>query len=121
LGLEISEGSRGVSGGQRQLIGFTRLLLSDPKVWLLDEPTGAMDSMTEARIIALLSELQRDGKTLIVSTHKSALLPLFSRLLVLQGCRVMLDGPRQAVLDHLSGRATTAAAAQASATKANAR
>lgn len=104
LSLEITEGGRGVSGGQKQLIAMTRMLLARPKVWLLDEPTGAMDSVTEARVVGLLRELAAEGVTLVVTTHKTALLPLLDRLIVLQGGRVMLDGPRDAVLAKLSGR-----------------
>ncbi|MBC7857394.1 MAG: ATP-binding cassette domain-containing protein [Burkholderiaceae bacterium] len=104
LALEITEGGRGVSGGQKQLIGVTRMLLARPKVWLLDEPTGAMDSVTEARVVGLLGELAAEGVTLVVTTHKSALLPLLERLLVLQSGRVLLDGARDAVLAKLSGK-----------------
>ena len=104
LALEITEGGRGVSGGQKQLIAMTRMLLARPKVWLLDEPTGAMDSVTEARVVALLRELAAEGATLVVTTHKTALLPLLDRLIVLQGGRMLLDGPRDAVLAKLSGR-----------------
>lgn len=104
LALEITEGGRGVSGGQKQLIALTRLLLARPKVWLLDEPTGSMDSVTEARVVALLRELAAEGATLVVTTHKTALLPLLDRLIVLQGGRMLLDGPRDAVLAKLSGR-----------------
>jgi len=104
LALEITEGGRGVSGGQKQLIALTRLLLARPKVWLLDEPTGAMDSVSEARVVGLLRELAAEGATLVVTTHKTALLPLLDRLIVLQGGRLLLDGPRDAVLAKLSGR-----------------
>lgn len=104
LALEITEGGRGVSGGQKQLIMLTRTLLARPKVWLLDEPTGSMDSVTEARIVNLLREITAEGATLIAATHKTALLPLFDRLIVLQGGRVLLDGPRDTVLAKLSGQ-----------------
>lgn len=104
LALEITEGGRGVSGGQKQLIMLTRTLLARPKVWLLDEPTGAMDSVTESRIVNLLREITAEGATLVAATHKTALLPLFDRLIVLQGGRILLDGPRDAVLTKLSGQ-----------------
>jgi ATP-binding cassette subfamily C protein LapB len=104
LALEISEGSRGVSGGQKQLIALTRMLLSPTRVWLLDEPTGAMDAMTEARIVALLKELSETGVTLLIATHKTALLPLLDRLAVVHQGRVVLDGPRNAVMDKITGR-----------------
>lgn len=108
LALELTEGGRGVSGGQKQLIALTRLLLARPKVWLLDEPTGAMDSVTEARVTALLRELVAEGVTLVVTTHKTALLPLLDRLIVLQGGRMLLDGPRDSVLAKLAGRSEPA-------------
>ncbi|MDP2144526.1 MAG: ATP-binding cassette domain-containing protein [Gallionella sp.] len=104
LALEITEGGRGVSGGQKQLIALTRMLLARPKVWLLDEPTGAMDSVSEARVVALLRELAAEGVTMVVTTHKTALLPLLDRLIVLQNGRPLLDGPRDTVLAKLSGR-----------------
>jgi len=93
-----------VSGGQKQLIMLTRALLAEPRVWLLDEPTGAMDSVTETRIVNLLREITTAGATLVAATHKTALLPLFDRLIVLQGGRILMDGPRDAVLAKLSGR-----------------
>ncbi|CDG83744.1 ATP-binding cassette domain-containing protein [Janthinobacterium agaricidamnosum] len=104
LALEITEGGRGVSGGQKQLIAVTRMLLARPKIWLLDEPTGAMDSKSEARIVALLAELAQEGVTMIATTHKNALLPLLDRLIVLQSGRIVLDGPRDSVLAKLSGK-----------------
>lgn len=104
LSLEITEGGRGVSGGQKQLILLTRTLLAGPGVWLLDEPTGAMDSVTETRIVNVLREISAAGATLVAATHKTALLPLLDRLIVLQGGRILLDGPREAVLTKLSGR-----------------
>ncbi|NTV09405.1 MAG: ATP-binding cassette domain-containing protein [Zoogloea sp.] len=107
LALEITEGGRGVSGGQMQLIAVTRMLLAQPRVWLLDEPTGSMDSVTEGRVVNLLRDLAAEGATLVVTTHKTALLPLLDRLIVLQGGRVLLDGPRDAVLARLSGRPQT--------------
>ncbi len=104
LALELTEGGRGVSGGQKQLIAITRMLLAKPKVWLLDEPTGSMDSVTESRIVNLLRELSSEGTTLIVTTHKTALLPLLERLIILQGGRLLIDGPRDAVLAKISGQ-----------------
>lgn len=104
LALEITEGGRGVSGGQRQLIGMTRLLLGRQKVWILDEPTGSMDADSEARLVNLLRTAIAKEDTLLVATHKTALLPLLDRLIVMHGGRVKIDGPRDKVLAHLSGK-----------------
>lgn len=105
LALQITEGGAGVSGGQRQIIALTRLLLAKPRIWLLDEPTSSMDALTEERVVAILRDVAASGATLIIATHKTALLPLVDRLLVLQGGRIMLDGPRDTVLAQLSGKA----------------
>lgn len=108
LALEITEGGRGVSGGQKQIIALTRMLLARPKVWLLDEPTGAMDSATEMRIVNLLKEVASEGATLLITTHKTALLPILDRLIVLHNGRLLLDGPRDAVMAKLAGRSEPA-------------
>jgi ATP-binding cassette subfamily C protein LapB len=102
LALPLTEGGRGVSGGQKQLIAVTRLLLARPRIWLLDEPTSAMDAVTEARVVGILREIAAEGVTLVAATHKTALLPLFDRLIVLHRGRVVLDAPRDAALARLA-------------------
>ncbi len=105
LGLEITEGGRGVSGGQKQLIALTRMLLARPKAWLLDEPTGSMDADSEAKVVALLKSVLGPQQTAIVATHKTALLPMLTRLLVVQNGRIVMDGPRDEVMAKFSGKA----------------
>lgn len=104
LDLPIAEGGRGLSGGQKQLVGLTRLLLLQPRVLLLDEPTASMDNHSEARIVKLLDDLRQQGVTLLLSTHKSALLPIVDRILVCAEGRILLDGPRQEVLAEMARR-----------------
>ena len=101
LDLPITEGGKGLSGGQKQLVAFTRLLLCRPDVWLLDEPTASMDGAQEAQCLSVLREFTVD-KTLIVVTHKPSILPLVDRLIVIAGGQVVMDGPKQAVLDRLA-------------------
>ena len=109
LALPITEGGRGISGGQIQLIGLTRMVLAKPAVFILDEPTASMDAMTEARIVALLGTLAAEGATLLIATHKTALLPILDRLLVIQNGKFTIDGPRDLVLARLSGLSQEAA------------
>ncbi len=97
----ISEGGKGLSGGQRQLVAFTRLLLSNPSILLLDEPTATMDEEQERRCVSVLKHEAALGKSMVIVTHKNSMLPLVERLLVVAGNRVVLDGPRDAVLQHL--------------------
>lgn len=104
LDLEISEGGKGVSGGQKQLIAFTRLLLSRPKVLLLDEPTSSMDEATEARTLSVLRDRVGKDQTMVLVTHKPALLGLVDRLVVLTPAGIVLDGPRDVVLHKLRPR-----------------
>ena len=111
LDLEIAEGGGGVSGGQKQLIALTRLLLARPDVWLLDEPTAAMDEMTEQRSLAVLRQAIASPHTLVLVTHKPVLLGLVNRLIVLAPNGIMLDGPRDAVLEKLQQGAQRAAQA----------
>lgn len=101
LDLPISEGGKGLSGGQKQLVAFTRLLLTKPDVFLLDEPTASMDNRQEQRCLQVLQHELAKGQTFIVSTHKTALLDLVDRLIIMDNHRIIIDGPKQAVLDDL--------------------
>ncbi len=103
LDMPIFEGGSGVSGGQKQLIALTRLILASPDAWLLDEPTAAMDEATEARALAVLKKTITPAQTLLIATHKPALLSLVDRLIVLLPNGGTLDGPKDAVLERLRG------------------
>ncbi len=102
LGLSQPIGGRGdaLSGGQRQSLALARALLKDPKVMLLDEPTSLLDNRSEAIFVQQLMSLPKD-KTLIVVTHRPALLAAVDRIIVMDGGRVVLDGEKSAVLQQL--------------------
>jgi ATP-binding cassette subfamily C protein LapB len=102
LDLPISEGGRGLSGGQRQLVGLTRLLIANPTILLLDEPTAAMDGDLEAAVMQQVFGGLPADTTLIVITHKASLLRMVSRIVVLDQGRVVLDGSRAEVLARLA-------------------
>jgi ATP-binding cassette subfamily C protein LapB len=113
LDLPIFEGGRGLSGGQKQLLVFTRMVLAQPKVMLLDEPTASMDMGAEARCMQVLNEnLQSDG-TLVMVTHKPSMLAIVSRVIVMSRGQIVLDGPRDAVLAQLNKNAQTEASNRA--------
>jgi ATP-binding cassette, subfamily C, bacterial LapB len=101
LARAIFEGGKGLSGGQKQLLAFTRLTLCQPAVYLLDEPTATMDDEQEKRCLQQLAQQAQVGKTMVIVTHKPALLPLATRVLVVVGNKIVLDGPRDAVLQQL--------------------
>ena len=98
--LEVGEGGKNLSGGQRQAVALTRIVLQDPRMLVLDEPTGAMDQSSEARFLRRFREWV-EGRTLVLITHRSALLDLVERVVVLEGGRIVADGPRLEVLDAL--------------------
>ncbi len=107
LELPISEGGKGLSGGQRSLAGLTRLLLAKPKMWLLDEPTAALDQESEEQALkAILKSLSADD-TLLLVTHKLQLLNLVQRVIVVVNGQIVLDGPTAAVLAKLRPAAAT--------------
>ncbi|GHB34774.1 type I secretion system permease/ATPase [Salinicola rhizosphaerae] len=92
LGLELPIASSGsVSGGQRQAIGLARLILQDPRIVLLDEPTAAYDQNNEKRTVDFLKRWMA-GRTLVVSTHKKPLLELVDRAIVLRDGKLAMQG-----------------------------
>lgn len=97
----VSERGEGLSGGQRQAVALARTLLMDAPVLILDEPTNAMDGGSEERVLRGL-ETHLQDKTLVLVTHKPALLRLVTRLIVMDGGRVVADGPRDQVWQALA-------------------
>ena len=102
LDLPISEGGHGLSGGQKQLLAFSRLVLTKPKIWLLDEPTASMDNSQEQQCLRVLTEeLKNPAMTLIVATHKMELLKLVDRIIIMDNQKIVMDGSKQAVIQQL--------------------
>ncbi|MXQ08008.1 type I secretion system permease/ATPase [Alphaproteobacteria bacterium GH1-50] len=101
--LMIGERGEGLSGGQRQSVALARALLGRPPVLLLDEPTSAMDVMTEKAVIARLKE-HLAGRTLIVVTHRPSLLELVDRVIVLGQGKIVADGPKDSVVGSVAGQ-----------------
>lgn len=111
LDLPITEGGRGLSGGQRTLANLARLLLADAPVWLLDEPTANLDRASEARVIEALRRRLAPERTLVLVTHRTRLLPLAERVLMIDGGRVARDARTQEIVaaaDRIAQDAATA-------------
>ena len=101
-GLDLQVGERGemLSSGQRQGVAIARALIKDPPILLMDEPTASMDQTTEGIVKKHLSRYAGE-KTLIMVTHRTALLDLVNRIVVMDGGTIVLDGPRDEVLNAL--------------------
>ncbi|MFQ6017989.1 MAG: type I secretion system permease/ATPase, partial [Kiloniellaceae bacterium] len=101
-GFDLQVGERGMclSGGQRQAIVIARALLLDPPIILLDEPTSNMDNSTEIVFKKRLADILPD-KTLLLITHRSSLLTLVDRLMIVDRGKIVADGPKEEVLTAL--------------------
>jgi len=106
----INEGGRGLSGGQRQMVMLSRMILRNPQVVLMDEPTASMDEQLEDYVIRQLHGWLV-GRTLIVVTHRPALLKLVDRIVVMDNGRVVADGPRDQILAKAASNTPAPAAA----------
>jgi ATP-binding cassette, subfamily C, bacterial LapB len=96
--MEIAEGGSGLSGGQRQLVGLARVLVSGATVWLLDEPTASLDSEAEARVVTALREMVQPQDILIVATHRTSLIGLATRVVVMRAGEVVADDVPERIL-----------------------
>jgi ATP-binding cassette subfamily C protein LapB len=101
-GYNMIVGERGdsLSGGQRQSIAVARALVNNPQILLLDEPSSNMDHQSESQLKARLKAASQD-KTLILVTHRTSLLDLVDRLMVIDHGRIMADGPKDQVVEAL--------------------
>lgn len=104
----IQEGGLGLSGGQRQTLLLARLLVRQPRVLLLDEPTASFDEVAEKRFIQRLGPWLQ-GRTLIVATHRQSILSLVDRIIVVDNGRILRDGTKQQILGRLSQSAAARA------------
>jgi len=96
----VGEHGAGLSGGQRQAIALARAMLLKPNIMVCDEPTNAMDMQAEESFRKYIEE-QIKGKTFILITHKNTMLTLVDRLILLDRGKVVMDGPRERVLEAL--------------------
>lgn len=99
--LPIFEGGQGLSGGQKQLVNLTRVFLRRPRIWLLDEPTASMDRNLADHVTQALQQALRPQDTLILVTHKPEMLTLVDRLVVVANQQIVLDGPKDQVIQKL--------------------
>lgn len=108
--LPVGEAGGLLSGGQRQLVALARCLVTKPTILLMDEPTSSMDAQSEVAFLRQLKAATGDC-TLVMVTHRPAVLELVTRIVVVDGGRAVMDGPKDQVLAALAGKAPPAPAA----------
>ena len=93
-----------LSRGMQQRLGLARVLIHDPQLLLLDEPASGLDPRARIEMMAILQELQRLGKTIIISSHiLSELQTLCNRVAIIEKGKLIYSGPVQGVRDQMAG------------------
>jgi ATP-binding cassette subfamily C protein RsaD len=101
---QIGEGGHALSGGQRQRVGLARALFGKPAIVVLDEPNANLDSTGESALVAAIRYLKQAGSTVIFVTHKTNMLTLADKVLLMEQGAVRLYGERDEVLAKIIGR-----------------
>ena len=101
LDTKIPEGGQRVSGGQRQLIALTRMLIAGSKVLLFDEPTASMDDASERLVLSMIKENLTKEQTAVFVTHKPRVLDLVDRIIVLSEKGIIGDDKKEVILEQL--------------------
>lgn len=120
----LGEGGAGLSGGQKQRIGLARAMYGDPSLLVLDEPNSNLDDVGEAALVKAINDLRQRGKTIVLITHRTNVIGVTSKLLLLREGTVGMFGPTKDVLAALQEnnqkqlQAQQAAAQQAAAQQA---
>ncbi|AUT39193.1 TPA: type I secretion system permease/ATPase [Escherichia coli] len=107
----VLEGGLGFSGGQRQALLLSRLLIRQPNIVLLDEPTASIDDVAEKQFIDHLMNWM-GHRTLIVATHRRAVLALVDRIIVMNEGKIVMDGPRDQILSQSNNQTHPSSGAQ---------
>jgi ABC-type protease/lipase transport system fused ATPase/permease subunit len=101
---EIGENGQFLSGGQRQLIGLARALFGNPKFVVLDEPNSNLDSASERNLMRALEKLKALETTVVLVSHRPALVQHVDLVLVMRDGAVEMFGPRSDVLNRVMAR-----------------
>ncbi len=97
---QVGEGGLLLSGGQRQAVAVARAFLARPPMLIMDEPTSSMDNRSEMHIKNQLKQL-RSSETLMLITHKTSMLDVVDRVIVMEKGSIIADGPKEKVLNDL--------------------
>jgi len=98
----LGEGGGGLSGGQKQRIGLARAMYDDPSLIVLDEPNSNLDDVGEQALLNALIDLRKRGKTIVLITHRTSIIGVTTKLLLLQDGMVKMFGPTKQVIEELT-------------------
>jgi ATP-binding cassette subfamily C exporter for protease/lipase len=108
----LGDGGGGLSGGQRQRLGLARAMYGDPSLIVLDEPNSNLDDVGEQALVQAINDLRQRGKTIILITHRTSIISITTRLLLLRDGAVEMFGPSNLVLNKLQENSQRALLAQ---------
>ena len=98
----LSERGQELSAGMRQSLAISRAMIGNPPVLLMDEPTASMDGNTASSVVGNLDKATK-GRTVIFVTHRGPLVNLADRILIMDSGKIVMQGPRDEVLEKLKG------------------
>lgn len=101
--LQVGERGEGLSGGEKQAVTLARSLISNPNILMLDEPTNSMDKQSEKLFLNRIQTIIGQ-KTLVVVTHKTSLLQLVDRIIIVEDGRIVADDKKEEVVNQLAGK-----------------
>lgn len=98
----LGDGGAGLSGGQKQRLGLARTMYDDPSLIVLDEPNSNLDDVGEQALLAAIIDLRKRGKTIVLITHRTSIIGVTNKLLLLQDGSAKMFGPTDQVLAELT-------------------
>lgn len=116
----LGDGGAGLSGGQRQRLGLARAMYGDPALIVLDEPNSNLDEAGELALVTAVRDLRQRGKTIVLITHRTSIISVTTKLLLMRDGNVHMFGPTQQVLTALQEVNTKALQAQQAQVQAQA-
>jgi ATP-binding cassette subfamily C exporter for protease/lipase len=112
---KLGDGGAGLSGGQKQRLGLARAMYGDPSLIVLDEPNSNLDEAGEQALVIAVNDLRQRGKTIILITHRTSIIGITTKLLLMRDGNLHMFGPTNQVLAALQEANTKALQAQAQA------